>query len=74
MIGRSVTGLSSSRRLGWFGPSWGRGWYALHFAHVESEKPENAFYTRIQGRVTLIEIDNTEHVILKEDEVLGIIG
>ena len=33
---------------------------ALQFAHVESDDLENVFYTRIQGPVTLIEIDNTE--------------
>ncbi len=32
----------------------------LHFAHVESDTPPNAFYTRIAGTGLLIEIDNTE--------------
>lgn len=35
-------------------------WDALHFAHVEADDPSDAFYTRIQGPDTLIEIDNTE--------------
>ena len=32
----------------------------LHFAHVESDDPANAFYTRISGAGVLLEIDNTE--------------
>jgi hypothetical protein len=31
----------------------------LHFAHVESEDPPHAYYTRISGSGLLIEIDNT---------------
>ncbi len=50
---------------------------ALHFAHVESDDPENAFYTRSQGPVTLIEIDNTEdgdHVHAVWDSSAGDFG
>jgi hypothetical protein len=32
----------------------------LHFAHVESSEPANAFYTRLSGLGLLLEIDNTE--------------
>ena len=32
----------------------------VHFAHVESNEPANAFYTRVSGAGLLIEIDNTE--------------
>ncbi len=33
----------------------------VHFAHIESDDPDNAFYTRNQGPFTLTEVDNTEH-------------
>jgi hypothetical protein len=33
---------------------------SLHFAHVETDDPPHAFYTRVSGDGLLLEIDNTE--------------